>query len=214
MADSFKGVAAHVPPQQHVEDDFPIVHEGDVPSIDLETWDLRVWGAVEAERRFSWKDLQALPQTRLQTALHCVTGWSKLDNQWEGVRFVDLLEAIGLRPEAAYVMAYGHLGDEAMGYGANLPLEVLRDEDVILAHRHNGRPLTPDHGWPLRLVVPKRYAWKSIKWLRGLEFLSQDRRGYWESRGYHANGDPFAEERYATREQPFILMHRHGSDDS
>lgn len=204
-------MAARVPPHQRLEDGFPILHEGPVPALDKQTWDLRVWGLVD-ERRFTWDALMALPQARVHTDFHGVTGWTKLDNVWEGVRFSDLVEGLHVRPEARYVMAYGHLGDDPLGYDANIPLEVLMDPDVLLAHSHDGKPLTAAHGAPLRLVVPKRYGWKSAKWLRGLEFMAENRPGYWEERGYHANANPFTEERYASKEPPEEPHHRHGKD--
>jgi DMSO/TMAO reductase YedYZ molybdopterin-dependent catalytic subunit len=203
--------AAHrIPPNQRLTDGFPILHEGAVPAIDLATWDLRVWGEGVEERRYGWEQLMALPQVQLVNDFHCVTGWSKLDNVWEGVRAAELLKDL----DAPYVMAYGHVGDDPYGYATNLPMDVLREPDVLLAHSHNGRPLTPDHGWPLRLVVPKRYAWKSCKWLRGLELMGEDRRGYWESRGYHNRAEPFAEERFSSQERPEQRMRVRGKDHS
>lgn len=205
-------LARRLPPGQRVAEGFPILHDGEVPNLDLATWDLRVWGEVGQERRFDWDALMALPQTRLVTDFHCVTRWTKFDNEWEGVRFSDLVAAIDLLPEARFVMAYGHLNDDPLGYSANVPLDVLMEPDVLLAHSHNGKPLTPDHGWPLRLMVPSRYAWKSTKWLRGLAFLAHDRLGYWEERGYHNRAEPFAEERFATQERPEHRMHVRGKD--
>ena len=204
-------VATRVPPNQRLADGFPILHEGAVPVIDQGQWDLKVWGLAD-DRRLDWQAVMALPQSKVYADFHCVTGWTKLDNVWEGVRFVDLLEALHVSPEARHVMAYGHLDDDPLGYSANIPLEVLKDPDVLLAHSHNGKPLNADHGAPVRLVVPKRYAWKSVKWLRGLEFLAEDRRGYWEVRGYHNDADPFAEERYASQEKPKERHHIHGKD--
>lgn len=206
-------VAERIPPHQRQAVGFPILHEGEVPLLDKVTWDLRVWGLAD-ERRFSWNDLMALPQIKVYSDFHCVTGWTKLDNVWEGVRFADFAKAVHVRPEARYVMAYGHLNDDPLGYSTNIPLDVLMNDDVLLAHSHNGKPITAEHGYPLRLVVPERYAWKSAKWLRGLEFMAQDRRGYWEVRGYHNNAEPFGEERYASQERPAERHHIHGKDDS
>jgi DMSO/TMAO reductase YedYZ molybdopterin-dependent catalytic subunit len=206
-------VSERIPPNQRQAVGFPILHEGSVPWIDPKVWSLKIWGLADA-RTLTWDDFMALPQSKVYADFHCVTGWTKLDNVWEGVRFVDLAEAIGIKPEARHVMAYGHLNDDPLGYDTNIPLDVLMNEDVILAHSHNGKPLTPDHGFPVRLVVPERFAWKSAKWLRGLEFLAEDRRGYWEERGYHNNGEPFAEERYAAHERPEERHHIHGKDDS
>lgn len=206
-------VAERVPPHQQVAAHFPILHEGPAPVIDQQHWDLTVWGLAD-ERRFTWDDLMAMPQSKIYADFHGVTGWTKLDNAWEGVRFVDFVKALGVRPEARYVMAYGHLGDDPRGYDTNIPLDVLMDADVLLAHSHNGKPLTADHGAPLRLVVPKRYGWKSAKWLRGLEFMAENRPGYWERRGYSNEADPFAETRYATNQPPREPHHRHGQDDT
>lgn len=205
-------LAHRLPPNQQLTDGFPILHEGLTPEIDLATWDLRVWGLVEGERRFGWDEIMALPQITLTNDFHCVTGWSKFDNQWQGVRFRDFVVEAKPKPEARYVMIYGHLGTDPYGYDTNLPLATLMDDDVLLAHSHNGRPLTPEHGFPLRLVVPKRFAWKSAKWLRGFEFMADDLRGYWENRGYHNRAEPFAEERYASQERPEERMHVRGKD--
>lgn len=206
-------VTERVPPHQAVASGFPILHEGTVPTLDLKTWDLRVWG-LAGQRRFGWDDFMALPQSKVISDFHGVTGWTKLDNVWDGVLFADLLAALDVKPTARIVMAYGHMGDAPTGYFTNIPLEVLRSEDVILAHSHNGKPLEAAHGYPVRLVVPKRYGWKSVKWLRGLEFLAEDQPGYWEARGYHPNADPFTEERYTSDLPPRELHHRHGEDDS
>jgi DMSO/TMAO reductase YedYZ molybdopterin-dependent catalytic subunit len=207
-------LAARVPPNQRLTDGFPILHEGAVPELSPANWDLRIWGLVAREQRLSWADFMALPQTKLVSDFHCVTGWSKLDNVWEGVRFSELAARVGVKPEARFVVAYGQRDDDPLGYDTNLPLSALMDDDVLLARAHNGRPLTPEHGYPVRLVVPKRYAWKSAKWLRGLEFLAEDRRGYWEVRGYHNQAEPFAEERYASQERPEERMHVRGKDHS
>lgn len=181
-----------VPPGQRVVEGFPILHYDGVPRIDLAAWRLRLYGLVEAPLHLTWEELLALPQASIRADFHCVTTWSKLGNLWEGVAFGELAARARPRPEAAHVLA--HCYD---GFTTNVPLEVLMDEDVLLARRHNGADLTPDHGWPLRLVVPKRYAWKSAKWVSGLEFLARDRPGFWEQRGYHNRGDPWQEERYS-----------------
>jgi DMSO/TMAO reductase YedYZ molybdopterin-dependent catalytic subunit len=138
-----------------------------------------------------------LPLSRQRSDFHCVTTWSRLDNLWEGVRTVDLMARVRLKPEARYVIVHCD-GD----YATNLPLEEFVDQDVILAWRHDGRDLEPDHGWPLRLVVPKLYGWKSAKWVRAIEFAFEDRRGFWEVRGYHNHADPWIQERYSFQEDP------------
>lgn len=181
-----------VPPGQRVTQKFPVLHYGSIPKFDPDTWDLRVFGLVEQPLTLSYTELLALPATRIVADIHCVTGWSKLDTVWEGVLFKDLMNLVKCKPEAKFVLVHCE-----QGFTTSAPLEVLMDEDVLVAYRYDDAPLTPEHGYPLRLVVPKRYLWKSAKWVRGLEFMPQDRLGFWESRGYHNNADPWKEERYA-----------------
>lgn len=180
------------PPGQRLTEKFPVLTNGGIPHIDPATWRFRLFGLVESEKALTWDEFMALPQTTVTADFHCVTTWSRLANVWEGVLFKDLIKTASLRPEARYVMAhcYG-------GYTTNLPLAALNDEDVLFAHKHDGRPLSADHGGPLRLVVPRRYAWKSAKWVNGLEFMDQDRPGFWEQNGYSMSADPWKEERYS-----------------
>jgi DMSO/TMAO reductase YedYZ molybdopterin-dependent catalytic subunit len=186
---------AAVPPGQVLVRKLPVLHYGPTPRYkDLAGWDLRVFGLVGEEARFSFEDLLAMPQTRVEADIHCVTRWSMPGTVWEGVLFRDFLKQIDLQPEARYVVAHCEYG-----FTTNLPLEVMLDDDVLLAHRYNGAPLEPDHGYPLRTVVPKKYFWKSAKWLRGLEFLAHDQLGFWERAGYHNEADPWREQRYAGR---------------
>ena len=140
---------------------------------------------------FTTRSILALPTTRIVADIHCVTTWSKLDTVWEGVAFRALMNHVHPLPEARYVLVHSEYG-----FTANLPLEALMDDDVLLAYRYDDAPLTPEHGYPLRLVVPKRYFWKSAKWVRVIEFMAQDRPGFWEQYGYHNDGDPWQEERY------------------
>ena len=184
--------AERIPPGQRVTEHFPVLHKGPVPKFNPATWNLRLFGLVEEEVVFTYDQLTALPTVKIVTDVHCVTGWSKLDTMWEGVAFRELLNHVRPLPQARYVMVHCEYD-----YTTNLPLEALLDDDVLLAYRYNDAPLTPEHGYPLRLVVPKRYFWKSAKWVRGLEFMAQDRPGFWEQYGYHNNGDPWKEERYA-----------------
>lgn len=184
-----------VPPGQHLVKGWPVLHYGPIPSFDPSTWDFRVWGEVGNPATLSYPEFRALPTVRVTADFHCVTKFSVLDNEWEGVPFRAICDLVKPNPSAQYVMAHCEYG-----YEANLPLEVLLDEDVLFAWGRNGEPLTPEHGYPLRLVVPKRYAWKSAKWIRGLEFMSGNRRGFWEERGYHNNADPWNEERYSYQE--------------
>jgi DMSO/TMAO reductase YedYZ molybdopterin-dependent catalytic subunit len=175
-----------------VVDGWPVLTHGAVPRIDLETWEFRVWGEVEDEVTFSWEEFMALRKTTLTADAHCVTGWSKLENVWEGVAFREVMKHVRLKADARYVMVHSY-----GGYTTNVPLSDLDDEDVLFALKHNGEDLTPDHGWPLRLVVPKLYFWKSAKWVRGLRFMADDRPGFWEMYGYHMRGDPWKQERYS-----------------
>jgi DMSO/TMAO reductase YedYZ molybdopterin-dependent catalytic subunit len=184
-----------VPPGQYVTEKFPVLHYGSVPRVDLATWDLKVWGAVEVPLRFTWEAFRTLPRKSVRADIHCVTRWSKLDTDWEGVPIQAVLELARPKPGATHVLAHAE-----QGYTANLRLAVLDDEDVLLADTYGGRPLDPEHGYPLRLFVPKRYFWKSAKWLRGLEFLDHDVRGFWERYGYHNLADPWKEERYSDQE--------------
>ena len=190
-------VQDRVPPGQTLTDKFPVLSYGATPRFNLETWDFRILGLVDTELRFSYEEFRALPQTRLIADFHCVTTWSRLDNQWEGVKVLDLMRRVKLKPEAQFVVIHCD-GD----YTTNLPLNEFLDDDVILAHRHDGHDLSADHGFPLRLVVPKLYAWKSAKWVRAIEFLQFDERGFWEVRGYHNHADPWKEERYSFQEDP------------
>jgi DMSO/TMAO reductase YedYZ molybdopterin-dependent catalytic subunit len=185
-------VAGRVPPGQHLTEKFPVLHYGSVPTVDVATWDFRVWGEVDSPFRLTWAEFGALPRTDLTTDIHCVTRWSKLDTHWAGVSIRTILELARVRPTAAFVV-----GHAEQGYTANLPLEVLDDDDVILADTYEGVPLEPDHGYPLRLIVPKKYFWKGPKWIRGLEFLGHDSPGFWERYGYHNGADPWQEERFS-----------------
>lgn len=183
--------SGRVPPGQVVTKKFPVLHYGSVPKTDLSTWDFRVWGLVDNPVTLTWDQLTALPAKELTTDIHCVTRWSKLDTTWVGVPFDAVLDLVKPKPEGKFVMAHAE-----NNYTTNIPLDVLIDDDVMLAYLFDGKPLEPDHGYPLRLLVPKRYFWKSAKWLRGLEFMSEDKAGFWEDNGYHMNGDPWKEERY------------------
>ncbi|HXG40832.1 MAG TPA: sulfite oxidase-like oxidoreductase [Candidatus Limnocylindrales bacterium] len=185
-------VAGRLPPGQYLTQKFPVLHYGSVPRVDLATWDLRIWGEVERPIRLTWEEFRRLPRKEVRCDVHCVTRWSKLDTVWEGVPIQAIFELAGLRPTASHVLAHAE-----QGYTANLPLAVLDDADVLLADTYDGRPLDPEHGYPVRLLVPKRYFWKSAKWLRGLEFLDHDVPGFWERYGYHNDADPWREQRYA-----------------
>ncbi|OQA46398.1 MAG: Sulfoxide reductase catalytic subunit YedY precursor [Chloroflexi bacterium ADurb.Bin325] len=182
---------ARVPPGQFVTEKFPVLHYGSTPIYaNLDKWDFRVFGLVEEPLRLTWQQLMQLPRATQTVDIHCVTRWSKLDTTWTGIPWRELMKIIKVKPEATHVMAHCE-----HGFTANLSLEVLDDDDTMLAFEYDGQPLEPDHGYPLRLLVPKRYFWKSAKWLRGVEFMAEDRPGFWERNGYHMEGDPWREER-------------------
>ena len=190
-------LSERVPPGQTLTKNgkWPVLHTGLVPEYDLQTWDFKTLGLVEQPLVLSWAEFQTLPRVKIRADMHCVTTWTCLDLNWEGVSFRTLVERTRPKPEVRHVMAWGDYD-----YSTNVPLDVLMDADVLLATHQGGEALSPDHGFPLRLVVPKRFAWKSAKWLRALEFMDRDRRGFWEARGYHNRAEPFAEERFSSQE--------------
>jgi DMSO/TMAO reductase YedYZ molybdopterin-dependent catalytic subunit len=182
---------ARLPPGQYLTEKWPVLHAGSVPRADLARWDLRIWGDVENPITLAWERFRALPSTEVTTDIHCVTRWSRFDARFKGVHWRELAALVRPRASARFVVAHAE-----HGYTANVPLEALEDENALLAYEADGEPLAPDHGWPLRLVVPSRYFWKSAKWLRGLELSNLDRPGYWEKYGYDMNADYRDEERY------------------
>ena len=179
-----------VPPGQFVAKSFPVLTYGATPEIDLATWRIRVWGLVEREITLDWQQFSALPQVNLDADFHCVTQWSALDQSWGGVPVATLLEQAGILPEGRHIMAHCY-GD----YTTNVPLDLALAEG-LLAHRQNGAELGRDHGWPLRLIIPSRYGWKSAKWVNGIAVMAEDAPGFWEERGYNNNADPWLEERF------------------
>jgi DMSO/TMAO reductase YedYZ molybdopterin-dependent catalytic subunit len=181
-----------LPPGQHLVKNWPVLDLGLQPSVSPERFELRVYGLVENPVRLDWTAFLGLPQEHLVSDIHCVTTWSRFDNDWDGVLTRDLLDLVRPKPEAAFVLLGSH-----DGYTTNLPLADFAAPDAILAHRWDGQPLTAEHGGPVRLVVPHLYFWKSAKWLREIRFLPADQAGFWEERGYHMRGDPWAEERYS-----------------
>jgi len=192
-----------IPPGQSLTTAFPVLHTGPVPSFNPAVWDFRVWGEVEEPVVWSWDEVMALPRVKIRLDLHCVTTWTRLDSEWEGVslRQLTALGLIKLKPTAGYVMQHAEYG-----YTTNLPLDVALQDNFLLATHYDGHPLTPEHGHPLRGVVgsiPGReglkdvYLWKGAKWLRGLEFMAADRSGFWEAHGYHNEGDVWKEQRTA-----------------
>ena len=180
-----------LPPGQSLTLKWPILHYGSVPRFNPALWDFRVTGLVEHPLYLNWDAFNQLPRVERTSDFHCVTRWSRFDNRWTGVAMREILAQVNPTAEARYVLVHAE-----QGYTANLPLADLNRDDVLLATHHDGQPLTPDHGFPLRLIVPHLYAWKSVKWARGFEFLSQDQAGFWEQNGYHMRGDPFKEQRF------------------
>jgi DMSO/TMAO reductase YedYZ molybdopterin-dependent catalytic subunit len=182
---------ARLPPGQYLTEKWPVLHAGSVPGVDLATWDFRVSGEVEEPLRLTWDELRALPATEITLDIHCVTRWSRFDATFRGVHWRELAERCRPKPSARFVVAHAE-----QGFTSNVPLASLEDDRALIAYEADGEPLTPDHGWPLRLVVPHKYFWKSAKWLRGLELTSTDRPGFWERYGYHNDADYWKEERY------------------
>lgn len=183
---------SRLPPGQRLVTDFPVLHLGKVPHFDPRTWDLRVEGEIEKPLRFSRAEFLALPRVVRKSDFHCVTGWTRLDNAWEGVQFRTLAELARPRPEARFATI-----EAEAGYLTSLPQEDLLREDVLLAYRLDGNDLAPEHGWPLRLVVPHKYSYKAAKWVRLVRFTREQEPGFWEKRGYSNSADPWKEERYA-----------------
>jgi DMSO/TMAO reductase YedYZ molybdopterin-dependent catalytic subunit len=183
---------SRLPPGQYLTEKWPVLHAGSVPHYpDLSTWTLRVFGEVETELELTWDQLAQLPRTSNVQDIHCVTRWSKFDTRFDGVHWRELAKLVRPKPTARYAIAHAEAG-----FTSNVPLSFLEQEDALLATHGDGEPLTPDHGYPLRLVIPGKYFWKSAKWLRGIELSSIDRPGFWERYGYHNEADPWAEQRY------------------
>ena len=180
-----------LPPGQHMVKGFPVLDLGIQPEVTLEKWSLDVQGLVENPVTWDWQDFMAQPQITSVSDFHCVTTWSTFDNRWQGVSFKHLLSVVQPKPEATHVLFSSH-----DGYTTNVPLSALNDDNVLIAHRWNDEPLTREHGGPVRMIVPKLYAWKGAKWVKGMNFLAQDRPGYWEVRGYSNTADPWTEDRY------------------
>ncbi|MBS8266003.1 sulfite oxidase-like oxidoreductase [Mesobacillus boroniphilus] len=186
-----KGPSDRVPPNQNVTTSFPVLHYGNVPNYkNLDDWTLKIFGLVEKDVVLRYKDLMALPQTTSGNDIHCVTGWSKLDNVWEGISAQELARLAMPKETAKYVILHAE-----ENWTTNLPIEDFLKETSLLAHSHNGQELTPEHGYPLRAVIPHLYFWKSAKWVRGIEFSSENRPGFWEENGYHMYGNPWKEQR-------------------
>jgi DMSO/TMAO reductase YedYZ molybdopterin-dependent catalytic subunit len=183
-----------LPPGQKLTDKWPVLHYGKVPSIVVKRWTFTIAGLVEKERALTYDEFIVLPQVEVFSDIHCVTTWSRYDNIWTGVSTSTIREIAGIKGEAKYVMVQGE-----GGFTTNLSLEDFLQPDVLFALKHDGKPLTAEHGAPVRLVVPRLYFWKSAKWVTGIEFTAKDKPGFWELAGYHMHGDPWQEERYGGR---------------
>ena len=191
-----------LPPGQSLTQKFPVLHYGPVPSFNPATWDFRIWGGAQEEKQWTWDEFNQLPRTRIVMDIHCVTRWSKFDTEWEGVSVRTLVEqgVIALNPTTKHVLQHAEYG-----FTTNLPLEIVLQDNFLLATHFNGEPITPDHGYPLRGVIghigdqpdlKTPYFWKGAKWLRGLQFLTEDQLGFWEQAGYHNEADVWLEQRF------------------
>lgn len=185
--------AGRLPPGQSLTLKWPVLHEGSVPRVDLSTWDFRIDGLVKKPVRLTWEEFNKLPKTEIRCDIHCVTRWSRFDNRFEGVLFTDVMKLVKPKPEARLAMVRGE-----NDYTTNLSLSDLMMPTTIFAMKHDGEPLAPEHGYPLRLVVPQLYFWKSVKWVRGVTLMVRDEPGFWEQNGYHMRGDPWKEQRFDT----------------
>jgi DMSO/TMAO reductase YedYZ molybdopterin-dependent catalytic subunit len=188
----FKQKDPTVPPGQAVTEGFPVLHVGEVPAIDTKTWRLRVFGLVEEPFELSYDELRSLPSTEWRGDIHCVTRWSKKNTYWRGLSFKTIVERAKPKSNVSHVIQHAD-----NSYTTNLPYETMLDDSVMIAWEFDGQPIEPIHGGPVRMFVPKKYFWKSAKWLHGIEFLDHDQPGFWEVRGYHNEADPWKEERYA-----------------
>jgi DMSO/TMAO reductase YedYZ molybdopterin-dependent catalytic subunit len=180
-----------LPPGQYYTERYPVLHVGDVPTVDLAAWTLRVFGLVDHERTLSWDELRAFPNVDVVVDIHCVTKWSKFDMKWKGVRVRDVLESCGVDARATHVVQHA-----AYGYTTNTPLHEVLANEALIAWSVGDAPIPAEHGGPVRMVIPRLYFWKSAKWLEGLELLDHDQPGFWEQNGYHNVGDPWLEQRY------------------
>lgn len=182
---------SRVPPGQYVTDRFPVLHAGVTPSIDLNTWDFSIEGLVLDPVKLTLGEIKAKPTATLTYDIHCVTKWTKLDTAWTGVTVADMLDGVDVNSGATHVVVFAE-----HGFTANLPIEDFMAQNNLFAWQFDGEELELEHGWPLRLVVPHLYFWKSVKWVRGIRFLGADEPGFWERNGYHMYGDPWKEQRY------------------
>jgi len=185
--------AERLPPGQRLTERWPVLHHGSVHRIDPEKWTFNISGLVDKERTLTFEEFTSLPHIEVLSDIHCVTTWSRYNNLWEGISTGALKDIVQIRPEAKFVFVLGE-----GGFTTNLSLDDFFQPDVLFALKHDGRPLSPEHGGPVRLVVPRLYFWKSAKWVTGLKFVEKDQPGFWERAGYHMHGDPWQEERYSS----------------
>ena len=183
---------ARLPPGQYLTEKWPVLHAGSVPRVDLATWTLTVSGEIERPLTLTWEQLLELPSREVTVDIHCVTRWSRFDTTFKGAHWSELAKLVSPKPTARFVVAHAE-----QGFTSNMPLAAIEDENALIAYEADGEPLTPDHGWPVRLLVPLRYLWKSAKWLTGIELLDRDEPGFWERYGYHNDADYRKEERYS-----------------
>ncbi len=184
-----------IPPGQARTRKWPVLDAFGPPEIDLDEWKLSIFGLTDKTVELDWEAFEALPRVRVFADMHCVTRWSRLGNTWEGVPTSELKKLLTVDPKATHVLAYGYDG----GWTTNIPIDEFFSDDVLIADKHDGEAISIEHGGPARLVVPKLYAWKSAKWLRGIEFMNEDKAGFWERGGYHMHGNPWDEERFGAR---------------
>ena len=183
--------AGRLPPGQSLTLKWPVLHEGPLPGVDLGTWDFCIDGLVKKPVQLTWEKFNKLPKTEIRCDIHCVTRWSRFDNRFEGMLFTEVMKLVEPKPEAHFAVVRGE-----NGYTTNLLVSDLTMPTTIFAMKHDGEPLAPEHGYPLRLVVPQLYFWKSVKWVRGFTLLAQDEPGFWEQNGYHMRGDPWKDQRF------------------
>lgn len=181
-----------LPPRQVITMKFPVYDIAPRPIFNKETWRFRIFGEIEEERSLSWEELLALPKLEVLADFHCVTRWSKENMLWEGISTKTIYQLVKPKPESHFLMIHC-----MEGYTTNVPLEYFLKDDSLFAYNLNGKPIEPEHGFPLRLVIPQLYAWKSAKYVNGVEFILENNPGFWELRGYHINGDPWKEERFS-----------------
>jgi DMSO/TMAO reductase YedYZ molybdopterin-dependent catalytic subunit len=182
---------ARLPPGQYLTEKWPVLHAGSIPKVDLARWDFTVSGELEEPLRLTWEQLLQLPAREITVDIHCVTRWSRFDTAFRGVHWSEIASLVRPKPTARFAIAHAE-----QGFTANIPVEAIAADDALIAYEADGAPLTDEHGWPLRLVIPSRYFWKSAKWLRRIELRATDRPGFWEEYGYHNDADPWREERY------------------